>query len=98
VTRVHLQLARFDVVPQYRVTVESRVVATVDLALPELKIAIEYDGRWHESQRALDNDRLAALRGAGWTVIIVTAEPLRDHRRLVAAVAAAVVERRALLG
>lgn len=98
ITRVHLVQAGFDVVPQYRVTSGSRVIARVDLALPELKIAIEYDGRWHEddAQRALDNDRLASLRAAGWTVIIVTAELLRDHRRLIATVTAAVAERRAL--
>jgi very-short-patch-repair endonuclease len=99
VTRVHLREAGFDVVPQYRVVVGSRVIARVDLALPELKIAIEYDGRWHEAdvQRALDNDRLSALRAAGWTVIVVTAELLRQPRRLVAAVATAVAERRANL-
>jgi very-short-patch-repair endonuclease len=98
ITRVALVLAGFAVVPQYRVLVGSRVVARVDLALPKLKIAIEYDGRWHEDdvQRALDNGRLAELRAAGWTVIVVTAELLRDHRRLVAAVSAAVAERRAL--
>jgi very-short-patch-repair endonuclease len=97
IARVHLVRAGFDVVPQYRVLVGSRVVARVDLALPELKIAIEYDGRWHEEdvQRALDNGRLAELRAAGWTVIVVTAELLRDHRRLVAAVSAAVAERQA---
>lgn len=97
-TRMHLVEAGFAVVPQHRVVVGSRVVARVDLALPDLKIAIEYDGRWHEdgTQRALDNDRLAALRAGGWTVIIVTAELLRDPRRLVAAVAAAVAERQAL--
>ncbi len=96
VTRVHLQRAGFDVVPQFRVRSGSEVVARVDLALPELKIAIEYDGRWHESgtQRALDNHRVAKLRAAGWIVIIVTAELLRDPRALVAAVAAAVAERR----
>jgi very-short-patch-repair endonuclease len=98
ITRVVLVQAGFAVVPQFRVVVGSRVVARVDLALPKLKIAIEYDGRWHEGdlQRALDNDRLAALRAAGWTVIVVTAELLRDPRRLVVAVAAAVAERRAL--
>ena len=92
VTRVHLVEAGFDVVPQYRVTSGSQVVARVDLALPDLKIAIEYDGRWHEAdlQRSLDNERLARLRAAGWTVIVVTAELLRDHRRLVSTVAAAV--------
>jgi very-short-patch-repair endonuclease len=95
VTRVHLVEAGFDVVPQYRVVVDSRVIARVDLALPELKIAIEYDGRWHESdvQRARDNERLAALRAAGWIVIVVTAELLRHPRKLVASVAAAVAER-----
>ncbi len=100
ITRVHLVEAGFAVVPQFRVVVDSRVIARVDLALPEHKIAIEYDGRWHEdgAQRALDNDRLAALRAAGWTVIIVTAELLRDPRRLVAAVAAAVAERQHLGG
>jgi very-short-patch-repair endonuclease len=95
VTRVHLRAAGFDVVPQFRVVVGSQVVARVDLALPELKIAIEYDGRWHEGdrQRALDNERIARLRAAGWIVIIVTAELLRDPRALVAAVAGAVADR-----
>jgi very-short-patch-repair endonuclease len=100
ITRVHLMEAGFKVVPQYRVRRGSGVIARVDLALPDLKIAIEYDGRYHDGdlQRALDNDRLAALRAAGWTVIVVTAELLRDHRRLVAAVSAAVAERRAVRG
>jgi very-short-patch-repair endonuclease len=98
ITRVHLVKAGFAVVPQHRVVIGSRVVARVDLALPDLKIAIEYDGRWHEAdvQRALDNDRLARLRAGGWTVIVVTAELLRDPRRLVATVSAAVAERSAL--
>ncbi len=99
VTRVHLRTAGFDVQPQYRVRRGSRVIARVDLAIPELKIAIEYDGRWHEdqTQRGLDNDRLAALRAAGWTVIVVTAELLRHPQRLVAVVRAAVAERESLV-
>jgi very-short-patch-repair endonuclease len=98
ITRVVLVQAGFTVVAQYRVRIGSRVIARVDLALPDLKIAIEYDGRWHEDdlQRALDNGRLAELRANGWTVIVVTAELLRDHRRLVATVSAAVAERQAL--
>jgi very-short-patch-repair endonuclease len=98
IVRVVLVKAGFDVVPQYRVTVGFTVLARVDLALPKLKIAIEYDGRWHETdvQRALDNQRLARLRAAGWTVIVVTAELLRDHRLLLSTVSAAVAERRAL--
>ena len=81
--------------PQFRVRVDGRVIARVDLAIPELKIAIEYDGRWHEGelQRGLDNDRLAALRAAGWTVVIVTAEMLRRPQLLLAAVGGAIAER-----
>ena len=99
ITRVHLIQAGIDVVPQYRVVVNSLVLARVDLALPDLKIAIEYDGRWHETdvQRAQDNDRLAQLRANGWTVIVVTAELLHDPRRLVAAVSAAVAERKLMM-
>lgn len=99
VTRVHLVEAGLKVVPQYRVLDGSTVVARVDLALPELKIAVEYDGRWHEAnvQRAMDNDRLAHLRALGWTVIVVTAELLRHPRRLVTAVSAAVAERTATM-
>lgn len=96
VTRVILRKAGFDVVPQFRVVVGRELLGRVDLALPELKIAIEYDGRWHEagSQRALDNTRIARLRAQGWIVIVVTAELLREPRALVGAVAAAVAERR----
>jgi hypothetical protein len=94
-TRVLLHQDGIVTVPQFRVRVDGRVIARVDLALPELKIAIEYDGRWHEGelQRGLDNDRLAALRADGWTVIIVTAEMLRRPQLLLAAVRGAIAER-----
>jgi very-short-patch-repair endonuclease len=94
-TRVILHGAGIRTVPQHRVTVDGRVIARVDLAIPELRIAIEYDGRWHEDehQRGLDNERLAALRAAGWTVVVVTAEMLRRPQLLLAAVRGAIAER-----
>lgn len=93
--RVLLHQDGIVTVPQLKVRVEGRVIARVDLAIPELKIAIEYDGRWHEDelQRGLDNERLAALRAAGWTVVIVTAEMLRRPQLLLAAVRGAIAER-----
>jgi very-short-patch-repair endonuclease len=51
-------------------------VARVDLAYPELKIAIEYDGAAHWEQRRADDRRRDALRALGWQVIVVSAEDL----------------------
>ncbi|HEX6685372.1 MAG TPA: hypothetical protein VF062_21485, partial [Candidatus Limnocylindrales bacterium] len=57
-------LPRF--VAQYQVIRDGSFVARVDLALPELKIAVEYDGRWHASASQLERDRhrLNRLLGA----------------------------------
>lgn len=46
----------------------------IDLAYPELKIAIEYMGKeWHGMSGDADSERILALQRAGWIVIIVTA-------------------------
>lgn len=52
----------------------------LDLAYPRLKIAVEYDGRWHDTpeQRARDEDRRSWLRSRGWIVIVVHAEGLYE--------------------
>ncbi|WP_133246045.1 hypothetical protein [Ancrocorticia populi] len=53
-----------------------------DLGYPELKIAIEYDGNYHFSsgpdQIRSDEQRRAAMRAAGWEVLTMTVEDLRD--------------------
>lgn len=53
-------------------TVEFRL----DLSFPECRVAIEYDGRWHDhpEQQALDEARRAELVRRGWTVIVLRAE------------------------
>lgn len=63
-----------------------RVVARVDFAWPDKKVALEYDGLWHAEpgQFAKDRDRLNELRAAGWTVVFVTAAHLRRPERLLA--------------
>jgi very-short-patch-repair endonuclease len=55
-------------------------IARVDLAWPELKIAVEYDGLWHAETTQFNRDRrrLNALQAAGWLVIHVTADRLRS--------------------
>ena len=57
-------------------------LACVDLAYPELRIAIEYEGDHHRSdanQWAKDVDRDDALSAHGWRVIRVTKRLLFDH-------------------
>lgn len=60
---------------QYDVRAPSGVfVARVDLAYPDLRIAIEYDGAWHWKQRRDDDRRRDALRALGWTVLVYSAD------------------------
>lgn len=60
-----------------------RFLGCVDLAYPDLKIAIEYQGVLHHVRYSADVERLAALRAAGWIVIEVTTELLSDPSALV---------------
>jgi very-short-patch-repair endonuclease len=94
--RVLLLTSGLTPVPQYVVRdAEGRFLARVDLAFPELKIAIEYDGAWHgrPGQLARDRRRLNALVAAGWTVLHVTAGDMHETDRVVAAVRQLITER-----
>jgi hypothetical protein len=57
-------------------TVEYRL----DLSFPEARLAIEYDGRWHDTpeQRLLDEARRADLVERGWTFVVLHAEDLYE--------------------
>jgi very-short-patch-repair endonuclease len=72
---------------------EGRFVARVDFAWPDLRVAVEYEGRWHGElqQVAPDRARLNRLTAAGWRVVFVTAEDLREPDRLLARIAAVLV-------
>ncbi|SHG84188.1 hypothetical protein [Geodermatophilus nigrescens] len=90
--RVLLALAGLTPVPQYTVRdAEGGFVARVDLAFPDQRLAVEYDGAWHGApqQLARDRRRLNRLTAAGWRVVFVTAADLRDPEALVARVVAA---------
>lgn len=93
--RLLLVLAGLAPVPQY----EIRTAAgwyRVDLAFPELRIAVEYDGREvHDRADVFTSDRRRqnALVAEGWVVLRFTAADLRKAGReqVVAAVQAAVL-------
>jgi hypothetical protein len=65
----------------HRVTDGERFVAEVDLAYPELRIAIELDGRVHldEARRELDLPRQNDLILCGWIVLRFTWQRFRDR-------------------
>jgi hypothetical protein len=70
-------------VVQHQVHDASGVVATVDLAYPDLKIAIEYEGDGHRTDRdqwRTDIRRQRRLEELGWIVIRVTELDLSSGR------------------
>jgi very-short-patch-repair endonuclease len=74
-----------------------RRIGRVDLAYPQWRIAIEYEGDHHREKTQFRRDvaRLNALRAAGWLVLRFTADDvLRHPARLVQHVAEAIKERR----
>lgn len=83
-------------VPQFTVIVGGCFIARVDLAWPQWRVAVEYDGQWHADRQQLhrDRSRLRELNAAGWYVYPVTREDTYDMPRLVAQIAALLDRRR----
>ncbi|PRY51660.1 uncharacterized protein DUF559 [Geodermatophilus tzadiensis] len=82
-------------VAQFRVRDDAgREIARVDFAWPDHHLAVEYEGRWHgrPQQVAPDRARLNRLTAAGWRVVFVTAEDLREPDQVIARVAAALAQ------
>lgn len=83
--RVRIVLAGFPPpVGQYTIVTDAGFVARVDLAWPDAKVAVEYDGLWHvgdAGQMAYDRRRLGRLQRLGWEVQFLTARDLQDDAR-----------------
>ncbi len=79
-------------VRQYHVRDGNRLIAVVDFAYPEVKVAVEADGyRWHSGRAQWERDlsRRNRLASLGWQVIHVTAADLRRPDDVVAIITAA---------
>jgi hypothetical protein len=78
-------------VPQYEVHRDGIRIACVDLAWPEHRLVVEYEGAYHFDgvQIAKDDRRYERLIAAGWTVIRLAAHDLRDMADVVRRIAAA---------
>ena len=101
-TRLRLLMLRAGLPParaQHRVFGDDGFVGRVDFAYPDLKLAIEYDGTWHDERGQLSRDRrrLNALFEAGWQVLFVTAADMHDAEALVRRIVRARATRSALL-
>ncbi|MFD0784884.1 endonuclease domain-containing protein [Micromonospora azadirachtae] len=82
-SRLRVRLVRAGLprpVTQHVITRAGRFVARVDLAWPEFKIAIEYDGLWHldPEQFHRDRQRLNRILGDDWIVLHVTSKRMRE--------------------
>lgn len=69
--------------------------ARVDLAFPGQRLAVEYGGEWHGEWLHVgrDRERLNRLHAAGWEVVFVTAQHLRNPQHMVRTVHAALGRR-----
>jgi hypothetical protein len=67
-------------VPQYEVVEGGTWLARVDLAWPEARLIVEYEGAYHFDgiQIVRDDARIARLIAAGWRVLRLGAHDLRD--------------------
>ncbi|WP_433530507.1 endonuclease domain-containing protein [Micromonospora sp. CA-263727] len=80
-TRVRLVLAGLPRPrTQWVVSDRGRFVARLDLAWPEYRVAVEYDGLWHDDPEQFHSDRrrLNQLVGDDWIILHVTAKRFRE--------------------
>jgi hypothetical protein len=77
-TRLRLVMVEGGLPPpeaQWEITNAAGVLLwRLDLAYPEIRVAVEYDGAWHWKQRRADDKRRAALRALGWEVLVFDAD------------------------
>ena len=90
--RVWLRLHDIEAEPQVEVYRGTRFLGRLDLAIREVKLAVEYDGAWHleGEQPHLDAHRRALIEAEGWEFVVITKEELyADPRAMVRRVRAA---------
>ena len=67
-----------------------RFVARVDLAWPDVCVALEYDGSYHDdpAQIVQDRQRLNAIQTCDWSTLVIDRAQFRDESRVIALVRA----------
>jgi hypothetical protein len=93
--RVACALARLPApVPQFDVVEDGVWLARADLAWPEAKLIVEYEGEYHFDgvQIARDDVRIQRLIAAGWRVIRLSSHDLRHMDAVIERIRAALDE------
>ncbi|WP_133119557.1 endonuclease domain-containing protein [Bifidobacterium primatium] len=69
-------------VANFRIELPDGGYRLADLAYPDLKLAIEYQGAYHANpaQMRMDAARWNQLRALGWEIVFVTADDMRTER------------------
>src|SRR5206468_12727615 len=82
--------------PQFEIRdLDGRLVYRLDMAWPEFRIALEYDGYdAHEGREAADAERDARLARRGWIVVRAAAHDLSNSDRVNAELRSAFARRR----
>jgi hypothetical protein len=82
-------------IPQFTVVEDGRFLGRVDLAWPEQRVIVEYEGAYHFDglQISRDDRRYEQLVAAGWLVIRLSASDLRDLDAVVERIARALDHR-----
>jgi hypothetical protein len=82
-------------VPQYEVVEDGVFLGQVDLAWPEARLIVEYEGAYHfEAQQIVKDDaRYERLVAAGWRVIRLSSADLHDLEDVVRRISEALAER-----
>ncbi|WFE39528.1 hypothetical protein [Micromonospora sp. WMMD998] len=99
-SRLRVRLIRAGLprpVTQHVITRQGRFVARVDLAWPDLKVAVEYDGLWHHDAEQFHRDRrrLNQILRDDWIVLHVTSRRMaEDFDGVLAEIRAALTTRR----
>jgi very-short-patch-repair endonuclease len=80
---------------QYEIfTIDGRPLYVLDIAWPEVRIALEYDGyAAHEGRESQDTDRDDRMAGRGWITVRATHADLRDPSRVIDELRAAFAKR-----
>jgi hypothetical protein len=73
-----------------------KFVARLDLAYVAQRVAVEFDGALHWTQRRSDDRRRDKLRALGWTVLVFSADEIYNAPARVVELVAAALERCAL--
>jgi hypothetical protein len=81
-------------VPQHVIVENGEFLGQVDLAWPEAKLVVEYEGAYHFDglQIVRDDRRYARLVAAGWRVIRLSSVDLRDLDAVVTRIEAALTD------